>query len=60
MNFSSGQELKKARTSLSKSLMPKIMGVRGNTARVCIKTVSSATMIISVCFIRPGCSVVVL
>ena len=60
MNFSSGQELKKARTSVSKCLMPKIMGVGGNTARVCIKTVSSATMIISVCFIRPGCSVVVL
>ena len=54
MNFSSGQELKKARTSLSKSLMPKIMRVRGNTARVCIKTISSATVIISVCFIGPG------
>ena len=60
MNFSSGQELKKARTSVSKCLMPKIMGVVGNTARVCIKTISSATMIISVCFIGPGCSVVVL
>ena len=60
MNFSSGQELKKAQTSVSKSLMPKIMGVRGNTARVCIKTVFSATMIISVCFIGSGCSVVVL
>ena len=60
MNSSSGQELQKARTSVSKYLMPKIMGVGGNTARVCIKTVSSATMIISVCFIRPGCSVIVL
>ena len=60
MNFSSGHELKKARTSVSKCLNPKIMGVRGNTVRVCIKTVSSGTMIISVCFIGPGCSVVVL
>ena len=60
MNFSSGQELKKARTSLSKSLMQKIMGVRDNTAKVCIKTVSSATMIISVCFIGHAYSVVVL
>ena len=60
VNFSSRQELKKARTSISKCLMPKIMGVWGNAARVCIWTVSSATMIISVYFIRPGCSVVVL
>ena len=60
VNFSSGQELMKSRTSVSKCLMPKIMGVGGNTARACMKTVSSATMIIFVCFIRPGCSVVVL
>ena len=60
MNFSSGQELKKARTFVSKRLMPKIIGVRGNTSRVCIKTVSLATIMISVCFIGPGCSVVVL
>ena len=60
MNFSSVQELKRAQTSVSKSLMPKIMGVRDNTARVCMKTVSSATMIMSVCFIGPGYSVVVL
>ena len=45
---------------LSKCLMPKILEVRGNTARVCIKTVFSGTMIISVCFTGPGCSVVVL
>ena len=60
VNFSSRQELEKSRTSVSKCLMPKIMGVGGNTARVWTKTVSSATMIIPVCFIRPGCSVVVL
>ena len=60
MNFRSGQKIKKARTCVPKCLMPKIMGVGGNTARVCIKTVSSATIIISVCFIGPGCSVVVL
>ena len=60
MNFSSGQELKKPRTSVSKYLMLKITGVGGNTASVCIKAVSSATMTISVCFIEHGCSVVVL
>ena len=60
MNFSSVQELKKARTSVSKSLMPRIMGVGGNTARVYIKTDASAIMIISVCFIGPGCIVILL
>ena len=60
MNFSSGLELKKTRISVSKCLMPKIMEVRGNTARVCIRKASSATLIISVCFIGPGSSVVVL
>ena len=60
MNFSLGQELKKARTSVPKSLNLNIMGVRGNTARVCIKTVSPGTIIISACFIGPGCSVVAL
>ena len=60
MNFGSGLELKKARTSASKSLIPKNKGVGSNTNRVCIKTVSSATMIISACFIGPGCSLVVL
>ena len=60
MNFGSGQELKKTRTSESKCLIPKNKGVGGNTVRVCIKTVSSASMIISACFIGPGCSVVVL
>ena len=60
MKFGSGQELKKAQTSVSKYLIPKIMGVGGNTARICIKAVSSATVIISFCFIGPRCSVVVL
>ena len=60
MNFRSGQELKKARTSVSTFLISKITGVGDNTARACIKTVSQATKIISTCFIRPGCSVVAL
>ena len=60
MNFGSGLELKKARTSVSKCLIPEIKRVGGKTARVCIKTVSSTTMIISACFIGPGCSMVVL
>ena len=60
MNFSSGKELKKARTSVTKSLNLKIMGVRGNSTKVYIKAVSSGTIIISACFIGPGCSVVAL
>ena len=60
MNFSSGQERKKAQTSISKCLMPKIMGFGDNTARICIKTVSLATIITSVFFIGPGCSAVAL
>ena len=60
MNFRSGQELKKARTSVSTFLISKIMGVGDNTARACIKTVSQATKIMSTCFIGPGCSVVAL
>ena len=60
MNFGSGLELMKARDSVSKCLIRKIMGVGGNTPRVCIKAVSSATMVISACFIGPVCSVVVL
>ena len=44
MNVRSGQELKKARTSVSKFLISKIMGVGDNTARACIKTVSQARL----------------
>ena len=54
MNFGSGLELKKVRTLVSKCLILKNKGVGGNTARVCIKTVSSVTMIFSACFIGPG------
>ena len=60
MNFGSGLKLNKVRGSVSKCLIPKIIGVGGNTCRVCMKKVSSATMIISTCFIGPNCSVVVL